>query len=60
MAIKIRKEEDVEVTEGELARYRRGWERACAYNTEPPTLEEYIKGQKRGIKALGLDQPKII
>lgn len=47
MSIKIIKEPDVHVTEGELARYRAEYERVMSYYAGPPiTLEEFIRGRK--------------
>jgi hypothetical protein len=47
MGIRVTKQPDVHVTEGELARYRREWQKACAYTVDPPTLEDFIRGQQR-------------
>lgn len=48
MAIKIVREPDVHVTEGELERYRYEYERAMAMYAGPPiTLEEFIR-RRRG------------
>lgn len=47
MAINIIKEPDVNVTEGDLARYRAEYESFMRYYAGPPiTLEEYIRRQR--------------
>ena len=47
MTIKIIKEPDVEVTEGELRRYAADYERDHMFYAGPlPTLAEYIRSRK--------------
>ncbi len=53
MSIKIKDEGDIEVTAGELARYRREWQKACSYTVDPPTLEDFIRGQQASEKHRG-------
>lgn len=49
MGIKIIKEPDVHVTEGELARYREEYQKAFSHYCGPrPTLEEFIRGKQGG------------
>lgn len=57
MAIKIVKEPDVHVTEGELARYREEYQKAFSHYAGPKvTLEEFIRmkqGQRTTVKRPG-------
>lgn len=44
MAIKIIREPDVHVTEGELSRYQQEYQRAFSYYAGPlPTFEEFVR-----------------
>jgi hypothetical protein len=48
MPIIVKKEPDVHVTEGELARYMDAYRDAYGmYSGTPPSLEEYIRRQKK-------------
>lgn len=48
MSIKIIKQPDVYVTEGELARYMQEYQQAFMFHAGPkPTLEEFVRSRKR-------------
>ena len=57
MAIKIIREPDVHVTDGDLARYSKQFRQDYSYYSGPlPTFEEYVRRkeqQKRDLAALG-------
>jgi len=49
MGIKVKKEEDVEVTESELNKFSHEYNESMKYRVGPgPTLEEFIRRKKSG------------